>query len=73
MPLRFCQKEARFVSDEVATCATPHLTGDVFFSFVEDNVTIPFADGEDMLFTLRGRSHAMRLAPHRAMKALRRN
>ena len=24
---------------------------------------IPFADGEDMLFTLRGRSHAMRLAP----------
>ena len=52
-------------------CATPELTGDVLFSFVEDAVPIPFADGDvETLFTLRGRTHAMRLAPLRAMRAL---
>ena len=55
---------ARFISDEVATCATPELTGAVLFSFVEDDVPISFADGDvETLFTLRGRSHAMRLSP----------
>ena len=55
---------ARYISDEVATCATPELTGDVLFSFVEDDVPISFANNDvETLFTLRGRSHAMRLTP----------
>ena len=55
---------ARFITEEVATCATPELSGDVLFSFVEDDVPISFANGEvETLFTLRGRTHAMRLAP----------